>query len=105
MTWRPSRDWHGRQLPDRPPFETLADQIVRRLRGVSPDAEPRCPSSQPLLVDYAGAARLLGTTVTALKSRVSRGDNRLTAAMVTNGRSVRFNIEKLGEKFTPRGRA
>ena len=101
MTWRVSRDFQGRQLPDRPEFETLADQVARRLRDMSPEA----PGPPPLLVDYAGAARLLGTTVTALKSRVSRGDNRVAAAMVTNGRSVRFNIEKLSEKFKPRGRA
>jgi DNA-directed RNA polymerase specialized sigma24 family protein len=55
-------------------------------------------------VDYEGAARLLNTTVAALKSRVSRGDNKLAAAMVTNGRSVRFSVAKLTERFTPRGR-
>jgi hypothetical protein len=55
----------------------------------------------PLLVDYAGAAALLSTTTDALKSRVSRGDNKLRAAMVPNGRSVRFNVAKLTEKFSP----
>jgi hypothetical protein len=55
-----------------------------------------------LLVDYDETARLLSTTVAALKTRVSRGDHRLHAAMVTNGRQVRFSRAKLAEKFTPR---
>ncbi|HEY1695179.1 MAG TPA: hypothetical protein VGG39_23585 [Polyangiaceae bacterium] len=55
----------------------------------------------PLLLDYRAAARLLGTTVAALKSRVSRGDNRLCAVMVTSGRSVRFHRDKLVERFRP----
>ncbi len=61
-------------------------------------------SREPILVDYNEAARLLGTTVSALKTRVSRGDLKLTAAMITSGRTVRFNVDKLNEKFTPRRR-
>lgn len=61
-------------------------------------------SREPILVNYNEAARLLGTTVSALKTRVSRGDPKLTAAMITSGRAVRFNVDKLNEKFTPRRR-
>lgn len=53
----------------------------------------------PVLVDYEGAARLLATTREALAARVSRGDNKLTACVVRNGRSVRFSVAKLAEKY------
>ena len=33
MTWRPSRDFHGRQLHGRPQFEPLVDQIAKRVRS------------------------------------------------------------------------
>ena len=55
----------------------------------------------PILVDYAGAANLLGTTASALKTRVSRGDPKLVAARVMHGRAVRFNVAKLTERHTP----
>jgi hypothetical protein len=72
----------------------VADRVAERLAAG--------PSSVPLLADYPEAARLLRTTVSALKTRVSRGDQRLHAAMVTNGRSVRFNVAKLSAKVAPR---
>jgi hypothetical protein len=53
----------------------------------------------PLLVNYQGAARLLGTTPSALRKRIHRGDVKLTACMVTNGRAVRFSVTKLNERF------
>jgi hypothetical protein len=72
----------------------VADRVAERLAAES--------GPVPFLADYPEAARLLRTTVSALKTRVSRGDQRLHAAMVTNGRSVRFNVAKLSEKVTPR---
>jgi hypothetical protein len=84
--------------------ETEVRALVGQMGG-APAAEParmRFGAADLILVDYAGAAELLGTTVSALKTRVSRGDARLHAAMVTNGRRVRFNVAKLSEKFTPK---
>jgi len=88
-------------------YDSGDEAEVRALLRRSHDGEPepavaRILAAPPILVDYSGAAELLATTVTALKTRVSRGDHRLHAAMVTNGRSVRFNVAKLSEKFTPK---
>jgi hypothetical protein len=77
-------------------------EVMERKRTASADGDEH-EGSEPILVDYKQAARLLGTTVPALKSRVSRGDARLLAAIVSNGRSVRFNRAMLEKKFTPRG--
>jgi hypothetical protein len=74
--------------------DAVAERVAERLTAA--------PSSVPFLAGYPEAARLLSTTVSALKTRVSRGDPRLHAAMVTNGKSVRFNVAKLFEKFKPK---
>lgn len=76
--------------------------IIATLGDARARDEARCSTRPAFLVDYPEAARLLGTTVSALKTRVSRGDHRLHSAMVTNGRRVQFNVAKLSEKFTPR---
>jgi hypothetical protein len=79
---------------------TIVQRWARRLDAEEADeVTPATSTEPPLLVTYAGAARLLGTTVSALKTRVSRGENRLRACMVTNGRRVRFSTLKLAEKF------
>jgi hypothetical protein len=81
--------------------------------AVTPGAPPATPelprapaneatSAAPLLVDYKGAAHLLATSVSALRKRVHRGDNKLVACMVTTGRRVRFSVAKLTEKFSGR---
>jgi hypothetical protein len=84
---------------------SLRGARAKRLASLGGHAPERVLDDRPpLLVGYAGAATLLGTTVSALKSRVSRGDNKLRAAMVTNGRSVRFSVAKLTERFSRAGR-
>jgi hypothetical protein len=78
----------------------IVQRWTRRLDAEdAAEAAPEASMEPPLLVTYAGAARLLGTTVSALKTRVSRGENKLRACMVTNGRRVRFSTLKLAEKF------
>jgi hypothetical protein len=85
-----------------PPLLRLPHPRVSALEVADREPERVAGDRPPLLVDYAGAAALLSTTVDALKSRVSRGDNKLLAALVSNGRSVRFSVAKLTEKFSPR---
>jgi len=76
--------------------EAVAHEVIAHLRTE--------PSADAILVTYQEAARRLGTTVAALKTRVSRGDPRLTAAMVPDGRSVRFNVARLNEVCKPGAR-
>lgn len=93
-------------LADFPPPPSFLDDaassaaLAAWLRTLGPSTPRRTgPSVDAILVDYAGAARLLGTTVPALKSRVSRGENRLRACMVTVGRRVWFSRIRLAERF------
>jgi hypothetical protein len=87
-----------------PPLSPVPRARVSALEAADREPERVAGDPPPLLVDYAGAAALLSTTADALKSRVSRGDNKLLAAMVPNGRSVRFSVAILREKCTPRAR-
>jgi len=85
--------------------EAKVRALIRRLLEGPPEpAGAHSGAAEPILADYPEAADLLRTTVSALKTRVSRGDQRLHAAMVTYGRSVRFNVAKLREKFAPKRR-
>jgi hypothetical protein len=94
-----------RQKIDALDLDPLVKALIHEAHGEviarNREAEAKLEGPEPVLVDYAGAARLLGTTVAALKTRMSRGDTKLMAAKVQNGRAVRFNVVKLTEKNTP----
>jgi hypothetical protein len=85
-------------MPPTVDVEGLADAVAVRVVERFGNGQ-----REALLVDYPQAARMLSTTVSALKTRMSRGDPKLHACVAaTEDRTVRFDAKKLADVFTPK---